>query len=252
MLSEVADRLASVVFPRHCPCCDELTVDNAPICETCREELEKMRLGDGVCDKCGLPCEQCICGKRVFVFKGIAAPFRYEGAAAAGVVGIKRHKSWESAEFFSREVAKRVEDRFPGSRFDAVCSVPMHIKEQRLKGFDHAAVLAGYIAKELGIGYEELLRQTILRESQHKLSFEMRRENVKGIYSLAKNADVRGKRLLLVDDIKTSGATLNECAHILLVGGASSVICAAAAVTCKKHLVNPDNIQYNGSNGSYR
>ncbi len=238
MLREVFDSLLSLLFPRHCPCCDSLTVDGAKICKHCREALDKVRLGSEVCIKCGLPFDQCVCGRTVFLFEGIVAPFKYEGAAARGVLGIKKNSSCEAADFFAEEAVAALKRSCPERSFDTVCPVPMHSSKRRMRDFDHTELLARREAELLGLPFEALLEQTVKSSTQHTLSYDRRRENVRNIYRVRDGMAVKGKKILLIDDIKTSGATLNECAHVLLKEGAASVFCLTAAVTCKKALVN--------------
>lgn len=237
MLLEIIDRLLYIIFPRHCPCCDEITLNNAEICEECETKLLKMLL-ENACSVCGLPKEECTCKKKVYLFKGIAAPFRYESAAREGVLNIKRKKSYENAKFFAHYIAEDINEKFPDVKFDYVCSVPMEKSREFDKGFNHSLELAKYISKEIGVGYLPILNQIKKAESQHDLTYNERAKNVKGIYSVNEKyrEEVAQKRILLVDDIKTSGSTLNECAHELLLSGADEVFCAVAAVTCKKIL----------------
>ncbi len=237
MLAELLDRIGNIIFPKRCPCCDEITEDNAKICDECQSLLVKLKL-ENSCLKCGLPKDECVCKRKVYLFKGIVAPFRYEGSAAAGVLNIKRLKSYENAEFFAGYMAKSVRGKFSDVKFDFICSVPMSRSKEKETDFNHTKVLAKYLSKELNLPYFNILQQIKENESQHNLDFESRAKNVKGIYRVKdkyKDA-VWDKKILLVDDIKTSGATLNESAHEILLQGADEVWCVTAAVTTKKHL----------------
>lgn len=236
MIRAVAETLLDVVFPKHCPVCDEVTVDAEPICDECAKRLEAMRLDDKVCRKCGLPKVECTCKTTVFLFDGIAAPYRYEDAGAEAALNIKKKRSYENAAFFASRIAERVRLLFPDVSFDAVTSVPMTSKKRRKTDFDHAAVLARYLAAELDLPFCAFLRQTGKNAPQHELPRDQRRANVRGIYSCAPHSDPTGKTLLLVDDIKTSGASLNECSHVLRLAGAEAVYAATVAVVCKKTL----------------
>ncbi|MBR5451870.1 MAG: ComF family protein [Clostridia bacterium] len=162
------------------------------------------------------------------------APFRYDGVAADGVLNIKKKKSIENARFFANYMIEAVKSKFPVEQFDLVTNVPMFAKEEKQREFNHSKVLAKLISKGLGIEYKNTLKQILKRKSQHELTAVERIENVKGVYKTI--SSVEGKNILLVDDIKTSGSTLNECAHELLLAGAESVWCVCAALTCKKTL----------------
>ena len=121
-----------------------------------------------------------------------------------------------------------------GTDFDIVCSVPQSPRKRIGTGFDHSGLLAGKVAEGLSVPYVRALKQIKENRMQHTLTLSERRKNIKGIYSVT--ADVKGKKILLIDDIKTSGSTLNECAHILRLAGADDVKCLAFAVRCKKVL----------------
>lgn len=236
IITDIFDRFLNLIFPRHCPCCDEITYDNEMICEECHEKLIKLLLQGDICKKCGLPRQECTCKRRVFLFNGITAPFRYQDEAARGVLNIKKHKSIENAEFFADFMTDNLQSTFGDVRFDIVTNVPMLPKEDREKDFNHSKILAKLVSSNINVKYENLLIQTKKRKSQHTLEYNERISNVKGIYKTKGKIDLEGKNILLVDDIKTSGASLNECAHELLLAGAEGVWCLCAAITCKKTL----------------
>ena len=233
LIGEIFERLVGLVYPKHCPCCDEVTENNEPICEDCLEELLKFRLMNA-CKKCGMPKEECVCKKRVFLFQGITAPFKYEGAAGEGVLNIKKKKSIENAKFFCDYMVQSIRDNYSSVEFDIVTNVPIFKKDEKKRNFNHSKLIAKCISRKIGVEYLDTLKQIEKRKSQHELKAADRVKNVKGIYKPIVN--VEGKTILLVDDIKTSGASLNECAHELLVAGADEVWCICAAITCKKTL----------------
>ena len=127
-------------------------------------------------------------------------------------------------------MAQRVRAVFPDVSFDAVCFVPMSRKRRRSVELNHSELLARAAAKELGVKLcKNMLMSIKNTETQHKLDFPARVKNVTGAYRASERA--AGKRILLVDDIMTTGATLNECAKQLMLAGAEYVYCAAALVT---------------------
>lgn len=233
LIGEVFECILGLIYPRHCPCCDEVTENNEPICDECLDELLKYR-HTGFCNRCGCPISECVCKRRVFLFKGITAPFRYENIAGEGALNIKKKKSIENVRFFADYMAESVVSDFSKIDFDIVTNVPMFKRDEIKRNFNHSKLLAKAISRRIDVEYEDTLKQIIKRKSQHELKAADRIGNVKGIYKV--KADVAGKRILLVDDIKTSGASLNECAHELLIAGAEDVWCVCAAITCKKIL----------------
>ena len=113
--------------------------------------------------------------------------------------------------------------------FDGVAWVPMSPEKLRARGYNQSELLARYLARELGLPPLPLLRQTRQTQPQHSLSRPQRADNVRNAYAASQEA--RGRRVLLVDDIVTTGATLRACAQALYQAGAQDVACLCAANT---------------------
>jgi len=107
--------------------------------------------------------------------------------------------------------------------------VPLHPARQRERGFNQASLLAELLSAQTSIPVKPLLERTRYTTTQTALDRSERMENLHNAFRLRKNADVRGWRVLLVDDVLTTGSTLNECARILKRASAFSVHAATAA-----------------------
>ncbi len=115
-------------------------------------------------------------------------------------------------------------------RYDVITWVPISAARKRTRGFDQAMLLAYTIALELQDVALETLRKIVHNEAQSNLSgAALRRKNVSGVYEVVDASLVHGKRVLIVDDILTTGSTLSECATALLSAGATEVVCAVLA-----------------------
>lgn len=126
-------------------------------------------------------------------------------------------------------MAKAVRREFSNINFDCVCFVPMTLKNKLKRGINQSELLARCIANELNIPlYQNALVKLKQNRVQHNLSRNERIMNVKGVFTASD--DVKGKTVLLVDDIKTTGATLNECSRELLKAGAGQVFCVTAVI----------------------
>ena len=132
------------------------------------------------------------------------------------------------AEVYGRLLAMRIQRDLPGA--DVLTWVPVSRRRKRERGYDQVELLADAVSSELGIQKEALLEK--FRDNRANSGLKTpaeRRANVLGVYKVPEGAEVRGKRVLLLDDIVTTGATASECARVLLTAGAREVIFAAVA-----------------------
>ena len=125
-------------------------------------------------------------------------------------------------------LAKRMVAAVDASRlYDCIVPVPISRERLRERGYNQSALLAKALAEQTGIPYRELLEKTRHNRTQHRLSAKERAENVRGAY---KAEAAQGQRILLVDDIVTTGATARECAKTLYRAGAEDVACVCCAL----------------------
>ncbi len=150
-----------------------------------------------------------------------------------GIHAYKFRGQQQLCRFFGQEMAELF--RKEGSAYvDAVIPVPLSDQRLKERGYNQAELLAGEMARYLGLPLRtDLLFKAVHNEMQHSLDPMRRLRNVRGIYAVYQPEQVSGKRFLLVDDICTTGATLDSCARTLLSAGAEAVYCCTAAVTEK-------------------
>ncbi len=220
--------LISVLFPNVCASCKEIIEEGEFLCNYCFEELPRT-LAEKICQKCGNLKKRCECKRRVYRFDGIVAPFFNEASAKKAIYAFKIGKREEVAQFFINEMALCIRQYYNDINFDAVCFVPMYKRDELKKGFNHSRILAEGIAKRLGIKLYDVIESRKKDKPQHMLHPKVRVENVKDIYFSNKN--LSGKTVLLVDDIKTTGATLDECSKQLLLSGAERVFCVTGVMS---------------------
>lgn len=131
-------------------------------------------------------------------------------------------------------MAQCVEDHLWG-RFDVVTWVPLSRWRLWRRGYDQSRLLAERLADKVGVPCEPLLKKTRHTKAQSGLTEESRRRaNVLGAYKPAPGAAVAGRRVLLVDDVATTGATASECARVLRTAGAAGVVCVTLAMAGKE------------------
>ena len=202
-----------------------------PRCAFCGAILEKS--GDGVCETCRktLPCTADVKRSCDFV-RAYTAPFYYEEPVRQGVLTYKFGNTPARGKVFGRMLGEDLQSRGVDD-FDLISWVPLSAKRYRRRGYDQAQILAEAAAEVLGTKAVPLLRKSRDVSPQSRLhSPEERRANISGCYVVRSADSVRGKNILLIDDIITTGSTLSECARMLLTAGAKSV--RGAALACHR------------------
>ena len=207
--------LLDLFFPPKCPFCGKV-LDHAGICPACEKELPWTEEGAGVRELSG--------GVRC------AAPLWYEGKVREGLLRFKFQGARAAAGPLGELVARCAAERFSGA-FDVVTWVPVSRRRLRSRGYDQARLLAESACRLWEVRPEQLLQKITDNPAQSGLTEEAaRRANVLGVYEAAEPERIQGCRILLVDDICTTGATLAECARTLRDAGAADVMCVCAAL----------------------
>ncbi len=223
-------KIISAILPRRCVFCGKVAKRQDGICDKCRESLPVIK--PPVCGKCGREKKMCSCRRGMTFYDGVTAPFSFEGNVRRGVHLFKFSGRKPGGAYFGKFIADKVKESFHDVPFDLVLCVPQSRKKLKTKPYNHGEIIARSVSEELGIPFEqELLAKIYETESQHDLGVLLRRGNLSGVFTVTEPEKIKGKRILLVDDIMTSGETLNECAKMLCLAYAESVQCAVLAVT---------------------
>lgn len=203
-----------LLFPPKCPFCGKV-LDARGICPACEKDLPWIDDGEALREEAG--------GFRC------AGALWYEGKAREGLLRMKFRGDSAAAEPMGELVARCAAERFGGA-FDTVTWVPVSRRRLRRRGYDQAELLARAACRHWGIRPVRLLKKVGDNPPQSGLhDTAARRANVLGMYDPA--GDIAGRRILLVDDICTTGATLKECVRVLKDAGAEDVVCVAVALT---------------------
>ena len=229
--------LLDLLYPNACPCCGKSLPWQAYLCETCQTELLAYP-ADAFCSQCGKPVHDCICGEGLAYDRAVALTV-YEGAARKGVLSMKSAVSLQFGRFCGAELGKRILANDALSGYDMVAPVPMSRRKQLKRCCNPAAVLAKEVAAITRIPYrKDLLHDNGTGRQQHTLSAAQRRENT-GQFS-AGTVSLKGCRILLCDDVLTTGSTMNRGAALLKAQGAAEVA-AVAATTTQLKKTEPDD-----------
>lgn len=218
--------LYNLFFPNRCPGCNTFLHPEELVCECCGEHM--ILTHDAICHICGKAA--CVCGKRTYSYDRAVAACRYADETVSAVIRMKVSENTNFARFAARILAERIRFSLNYGEPDCVMPVPMHPSNERRRGYNQAALIARELAGLLAVPYrEDVLYKNKNKKAQHDLNAAERRQNVAsfGIH----NIPLDGMRILLCDDVLTTGSTMNRCAALLKQNGAAAVIIAAAATT---------------------
>ena len=169
------------------------------------------------------------CNGRDWHLSTIVAACRYVGVAEELIKRFKYGRDRTLAPVLGDLLFSAMSDpRFAGKPFDAVVPVPLHSLREREREFNQSALLAAMLSKRLGSPVHQLLRRVRATDPQTGLDREERMKNLKGAFQIRK-ASVKGLSLLLVDDVTTTGTTLDACAEVLREAGAKEVCAVVVA-----------------------
>lgn len=228
MTPSLAARVLDVFFPRACAVCrnDVPAEGEFSLCDGCRAAVSRWE--GFLCEVCGVPLPdggaRCHACRRGRVFRLCRSAGLYEGVLKDCLWRLK----YEGKESLAAPLGRLLAESWasvPGwARVDAVTYVPLSFWREHRRGFNQARLLAEAFAREttvpLLIG---ILRKTRATRSQTLLHREERLDNVSGAFEVRDGAAVRGKSILLIDDVCTTGATLDACAAVLKKTGARRV-----------------------------
>ena len=214
------------LFPPRCALCDEV-IAKSYCCETCYEKLQLVV--QPYCYCCGKPLhsevqEYCVdCQKNPKTFTANRALFFYDEKVRASISRFKFHNRRDYARFYAEEGVKRYGDWILKYHPDAIVPVPIHKQKKRERGYNQAALFGKELAERLDIPFwEHALVRNMYTLPQKQLNNVERVKNLEKAFLIGEN-NVKLKRLLVVDDIYTTGSTLEACSRILSKGGAAQI-----------------------------
>ena len=206
-------RLSELLFPPKCVLCGAVLRDG---------EVD-------LCGQCRLDAPECTVFRRRIPFvESAVAVWYYDDLVRRSLLRYKFHGKRHYAKAYGRLLAMKISQA--ELEYDLVTWVPVSRRRRRSRGYDQVELLASAVCAELGTEKVCCLRKIRHNPPQSGITGQaQRRANVLGVYDAVNPACLAGKRVLLLDDIITTGATLSECARVLLTAGASQVHCAAVA-----------------------
>jgi ComF family protein len=206
-----------VADPRWIPLCRECAGAPRPLtgprCHICGVPVDANVLDEGY------PCSRCRTGE--YGLDRVRAWGRYDGPLRELIQAYKYDGIKRLAPYLGERLSATVQDEFAGLELDGIVPVPLHPSRRRSRGFDQTLLLARQLSRRSGIPVWRCVRRTRATLPQVGLSRAARRENVRGAFAPAwSRKGLEGARLLILDDILTTGATLEEVAGVLRRAGA--------------------------------
>jgi competence protein ComFC len=232
----LSSAFASVLFPAGCRLCEELLTDarRLPLCDHCLASFRE--IPPGSCDICGLPAtfdpefpkELPVCAdcqERRFAFEFARSYGCYEGALARAILLLKHEPIEPLGNWFAERLAEVVRRESRRMMADVVVPVPLHRQRRRERGFNQVDLIGRPLAKKLHLPYQSLLlMRSRPRPEKHLLRSEERWEAVRGAFAMRNRGRVDNLRILLLDDVMTTGATLDACSRAFREAGAHSAV----------------------------
>jgi len=230
--------ILSFFFPDRCIVCDRVLsfcADSICLCDDCKKRLTFLQ-NMNTCTKCGRPlegdqtlCETCQTHRHGF--QRAHAALLYTGQARDAILRFKFKSRRDYCRTFAAMIYQRLRMYYENTDFDLLVCVPLSDKSMRKRGYNQSDLLAKELSRKMRISYQKhafiKVRET---QKQSTLHYVERWENVHGAYTLkASQAHFCGKRILLIDDVLTTGATIDELSHLLKRAGAHSVVVATIA-----------------------
>ncbi|MBR5559166.1 MAG: ComF family protein [Oscillospiraceae bacterium] len=208
------NKIITAFYPDRCLLCGEVVKSGLLCCPKCAQALPFLE-------------EKGAAVHHEDPFSKISAPFWYKDGVRHAIGQMKFYGRKDAAKFFVPYMVQALEDFSP----EWVVPVPMAEHRRKERGYNQAELLAEPIAGLLSAEYHPEVLARVGSVAQHDLSARLRRLEANHSFVLANGASPAGKRILLVDDVFTTGSTLRRCAWLLKDAGASEVVCLTIAVT---------------------
>ncbi|MDR2760648.1 MAG: ComF family protein [Rickettsiales bacterium] len=230
-LSKPLRKLFDLIFPYRCLRCEKI-IDRLGFCDGCMAEA-LYPLKPPLCRICGGPldmenfpgnrlvCASCL--KEKYFFDRAVSVFYYSGHMPKIIHSFKFGNKFFLSKFFFEYLREKPKEF--GENIDCIVPIPLHVKKLRARSYNQTALLARHFRDE---GYKvinDLLLKTVNSRAQIELKTSQRKKNVRGNFCVNKKyaGEAAGKNILLLDDVFTTGATVNECAKVLREGGAKKI-----------------------------
>jgi len=224
------ETVLSLFYPPHCAKCGADTAAGIHLCQACAAEAR--RIEAPFCERCSEPFAGAIdaafvcprCGGQPSHFECAVTRYLSKSVVRDFIHRFKYEQQFHLRHPLANWLAETLEDdRIRAHPFDAFVPVPLHAARLRERDFNQAEVLAQLLARRSGIPVVNAIQRIRYTTTQTRLERHQRMENLRNAFRVRHTASVQSRHLILVDDVFTTGSTVDECARVLRDAGAASV-----------------------------
>ena len=211
-------RILHFFFPNRCPVCGDFIGAMDSFCKECSTKIKPFT------------------GKfTINGASGTSAAFEYDRNISPAVILLKNSVCGNAAYALGKALAAKLKENGTAEKCDLIIPVPLHRSDKSRRGYNQAQLIANEISEELGIPAKDgLVIKNRRTHQQKRLNRHLRLINLKGAFTVPQASLIKGKSIILVDDVSTTGTTLEKITSLLLENGAKEVYCAACCKTPSK------------------
>lgn len=220
-------KLSYLLFPNRCAVCNKVINMHNYYCHTCFLELRPI---PNYFATLYASSNTFITYFKKPYFDGICAPFYHSDGSKQMVYNYKFYNRSEIKHILTDEMANSFNKYLKDKEINCICEVPTKLISIIKRGYNHTALLSKLLSIKCDIPRYKLIKQISKKSVQHKLKAAERLKNVKGVFGFNNKFNIKGKNVVIVDDIFSTGATLNECSKVLKKNGANKVYILTATI----------------------
>lgn len=241
-MKNILKYILNIILPPRCPYCGKIVVLDHTLCESCFNKLHFITAP--YCRICGNPieneedaktgliCAHCSSHKRTI--RMVRSALVYDDFSKKTILDFKFYGKVQNACLLAKWMYAAGSDIFK-AQADIIIPVPLSYRRLLRRGYNQSAILAQQLSKQTGIKADVTSFKKVKHtKPQSSLSENARLKNVHNAFKVVKNNNIKDKHVILIDDVMTTGATLNECAKVLLKAGALSVDALTVARVIKE------------------
>ncbi len=217
----------SLFFPNRCYVCGDVIGWQQHICPRCYDKVPYIL--PPICAHCGRSKADCVCRGHKRSYERCVSPLYYDNELKMAIYQLKTYGYRQVVDSLAMEMAEVIRREYGGITFDAIVPVPLHRSTLSARGFNQAELLGRSLSTCVNSPVRAMLKKLYATKPQKTLTMQQRSGNLLGAFDVIEDAPIDGATVLLVDDVVTTGSTLDECAKMLKLYGAKEVYAVTAA-----------------------